>query len=29
MKIKQFDWFTVMINTKIEGRKFKLKINGT
>ena len=28
MKIKQFDWFMVMINTKIEGRKFKLKING-
>ena len=25
MKIKQFDWFILMINTKIERRKFKLK----
>ena len=28
MKIKQFDWFILMINTKIERRKFKLKKNG-
>ena len=25
MKIKQFDWFILMINRKIERRKFKLK----
>ena len=25
MKIKQFDWFILMINTKIKRRKFKLK----
>ena len=25
MKIKQFDWFILMINAKIERRKFKLK----
>ena len=25
MKIKEFDWFILMINTKIERRKFKLK----